>query len=469
MKNLVTDSATVRPNIGSSLMFFSALSADLLLVTIGGLMVWGSSAIPILSSKNNNPLDEPITPLETSIILSAPAFGALISLNFMAYISDLIGRRKSLLFLSISFVICLCGIAFAKNIYIYYFFFFITGFNFSGSCVNVSTYNSEIVNDGNRAWLGCILGLSLPVGNLIGFILGTYLTSITQYTLAVGFPVYIHIILQYFMVESPMYLASKNKKTDAIIALEKLRYYEKPIDSELEYNCMEKLNLKSLNKNGKLFDIFSSAVASKAFIISLILSFTQQSCGMNIVMNYAVPIFNEAGSLLSGNYISLLLGVLQIVVYLAVMLNINMLGRRHLLLFSSVGCAISTSVLAIYFYLKQFNPVAAASITVVPVISAMTFVFSYSAGLGPITLSYLGELFPNEIRATAVATVLVLDAIVSLTLSFTFPLLVQSFGIYMCMSIYSLSAFTGFVLMTKFLPETRGKSFLKIQESLRNL
>ncbi|XP_028140876.1 glucose transporter GlcP-like [Diabrotica virgifera virgifera] len=466
MKCLVTDSATVRPSVGSRLMFFSALSADLLLVAVGGLMVWGSAAIPILSSKNN-PLDRPITPFQMSLILSAPAFGALISLNLMAYISDLIGRRKSLLFLSISFVICLCGIAFAKNVYLYYLFFLINGFNFSGVCVNVATYNSEIVNDENRAWLGCILGLAFPVGNLIGFILGAYLTTITQYTLAAGFPVYIHILLQYFIVESPMYLVCKNKKTDALLALEKLRCYEKPIDSEIEYNHIEKLSLKSLNKNGKLFDIFSNPVASKAFIISLMLSFTQQSCGMYIVMNYAVPIFNEAGAMLSGNDISLLLGVLQVLIYVAVIFYINKLGRRPLLLFSSIGCAISTSVLAIYFYLKQYSPVTAASISVVPVISAMTFVISYSSGLGPITLSYLGELFSNEIRATAVATVLVLDAVVALSLNFTFPLLVDYFGIYMCMSIYSLSALTGFVLMAKFLPETRGKSLIKIQESLK--
>ncbi|XP_072387317.1 probable metabolite transport protein CsbC [Diabrotica undecimpunctata] len=470
MNQLIDKKASSQSSIETGvtpwLMYFCAFSADLPLITLGSCLVWGSPVIPKLRSNDTeiNPLGEPITPFQTSVIVSASEFTSIFLLLILAKVSNLLGRRKCLILHSLLFVIFLSAVAMARNIYVYYIFFLLNGINISGVYINSTIYNSEVADDKNRAWMGCVDGLCLPLGTLLGFIFGSF-TSIRVYTLLCAAPAFIYLILSFFTVESPMFLLYKHKNEEALKSLEKLRRHRKMEDIQSEFNRLKDLSLEVNHQRSNCCDIFSTRSSRKAIFIASLLFVSQQTSGISTILAYAGTIFTEAGSSTSANTVSVLMGVMQIFVNLMVVSSVNILGRRRLILVSSLGCSLSTFTLGTYFYLKSYSSVE--QLNWLPVVCALTFISSYALGLGPIIPSYISELFPNDTRATGMAMTAILDAALAFSVNFGFPLLMERLGIYGCMFIYSGFTLVGFLTLFVVLPETTGKGFNEIQLLLK--
>ncbi|XP_072389167.1 probable metabolite transport protein CsbC [Diabrotica undecimpunctata] len=449
------------------LMYFCVFSADLPLITLGSCLVWGSSAIPKLHSNdtNINPLEKPITAFQTSIIVSAPAFTSTFSLILLAKVSNLLGRKKCLILHSFLFVMCLSAIALSRHIYVYYTFFFVNGLNMSGIYINSVIYNSEVADDRNRAWIGCVVGLCTPTGILLGFIFGSF-TSIKVFSFICAIPAFIFLCMSLYIVESPMYLVYKNKDNTALQILEKLRNNKSFGEIQTEYDKIKDLTLEYSYKNNKYCQIFTTATSRRALFISLFLCVFQQTTGVSTMLAFAGTIFTEAGASLSADLVGILMGVMQIVLNVTVIFSVNKIGRRRFILLSIIGCSISMFILGIYFYLKSNNNSVPNYIKWLPVICALTFISSYASGMGNITASYISELFSSEFRTTGFAIAAVSDAAFAFSINFAFPLLQERLGIFSCLFIYSTISFIAFLILFAILPETTGKSFNEIQDLL---
>uniref|UniRef100_A0A6P7FWI5 Uncharacterized protein LOC114334946 n=1 Tax=Diabrotica virgifera virgifera TaxID=50390 RepID=A0A6P7FWI5_DIAVI len=470
MNQLIDRKISLQNSIGTGvtpwLMYFCAFAADLPLITVGSCLVWGSPAIPKLRSNDTeiNPLGEPITPFQTSVIVSASHFTTIFLLLILAKVSNVLGRRKCLILHSLFLVICLSAVAMATNIYVYYIFFLLNGINVSGLYINSTCYNSEVADDKNRAWMGCVDGLCLPLGTLLAFTFGSF-TSIRVYTLLCAAPAFIYLIVSLFTVESPMFLLYKHKNEEAFKTLEKLRRHRNMEDIQSEFDRLKDLSLEVNCQKSKWCDIFSTRSSRKALFIASLLFVSQQTSGVSTILAYAGTIFTEAGASVSANTVSVLMGAMQVFVNLMVVSSVNTLGRRRLILVSLLGCSVSTFTLGIYFYLKSYSSVE--EFNWLPVVCALTFMSSYALGLGPIIPSYVSELFPNDTRATGVAMTAIFDAVVAFSVNFGFPLLMDRLGIYGCMFIYSGFGFLGFLTIFRVLPETTGKGFNEIQLLLK--
>jgi SP family sugar porter-like MFS transporter len=102
------------------------------------------------------------------------------------------------------------------------------------------------------------------------------------------------------------------------------------------------------------------------------------------------------------------------------------------------------------------------------VILVIAAIACYAMTLGPCTWVLISELFPNRIRATAVATCTFALWVGSSTLTYTFPLLNKALGSYGTFWIYSAVCAVGFLFFIKKLPETKGKSLEQIEKELIN-
>ncbi|XP_056638340.1 facilitated trehalose transporter Tret1-like [Diorhabda sublineata] len=453
-------------NNSSWILYLSAFSADLLWVFMGSIMVWPSSVLPKLMSNNTdvNPLGRPITTLEASCIVSSTPFSVIFGLLIASIPADIIGRKKTLLSYTTILFCSITTIAFARNTYIYYFCFCCVGITFAGIFINVVIYNTEIADDKNRAWLSCCVSLGLPVGQLYSFVLGASIQSVKIFFLLTTIPGIIHFLLYNFTVESPIYFIIKNDKTLAIESLKKLRNFDDFIDTE--YKSMEEFFTTHGNKKAKFLNLLKTNKSRKAFFLSLLLIYTQQMSGINVLFAYLGLIFNEAGATLSGNEVGIIAGSVNLTTVLILIFIINKFGRRPLMLISSFSCSISLLSIAFYFFLKEKHSTFIDSIRWLPVLSIILFILSYGLGLGSIPMGYIGELFSNELRATGVSAAFMLAAVVSSVFDFGFPLLSESLGIYFCLFMFSSATFIGFVLLYICLPETRGKSFNEIQNML---
>uniref|UniRef100_A0A6P7G1G7 Uncharacterized protein LOC114334944 isoform X2 n=1 Tax=Diabrotica virgifera virgifera TaxID=50390 RepID=A0A6P7G1G7_DIAVI len=454
---------------GPGMFYFSLLTAQLLLVLTGSSMVWLAIVFPLLASTDSkiNPISRPITPAETSMLLTFSGIAGVLSNIFLSRIPDKIGRRNSLRLIGVLFVGIFIALAFTRNIYIFFVNFSILTIILNGAIISVTIYGCEIAKDNNRGRVGCIYCIMFPVGNMLTFIVGSVVkTDFVLFNFIFAIIAVLQIILSFFIVESPIYLALRGRQEESINTFKKLQSYDNPKDPENEFYSLEP---SSDSKNKKT--IFSRLFRDKASRKALILCFTvftiQQFTGIFIILPFIVPIFNEAGTSVSGTVISLIVGFVQLTVLCAIIFVVDRTGRRPLLLLSSIGCSLMLCLLAFYLYLNDKQLPLVNSLRWLPVICITLYIVSYTLGLAHLPVIIMGELFNNEVRATAVGAILTVERIIGIILGFAYPLVTEAFGMYLNILVFGIVTFIGFILIFIFLPETRGKSFIEIQSILR--
>src|SRR5690606_33420510 len=90
----------------------------------------------------------------------------------------------------------------------------------------------------------------------------------------------------------------------------------------------------------------------------------------------------------------------------------------------------------------------------------------FAFGLGPTVWVVLSEIFPNKIRGAAmsVATLMLWAACYLLTL--TFPIFMEWLNAANTFWIYAVICILGFLVILKYLPETKGVSLEELEQKL---
>lgn len=95
-----------------------------------------------------------------------------------------------------------------------------------------------------------------------------------------------------------------------------------------------------------------------------------------------------------------------------------------------------------------------------------TFFFAaFNAGVGPISWALLGDVFPMQIRETAVAGVAAFNWLLSLIVTMSFGEMLDTLGVPKTMWLFASFCWIAGVLCTLLLKDTRSYSLAKIQKS----
>nr|XP_023014202.1 facilitated trehalose transporter Tret1-2 homolog isoform X2 [Leptinotarsa decemlineata] len=450
-------------------LYFSVLTANLLTVVYGSCLVWTSPVIPQLKSTNPeiNPLGETITTYQISILVGSSSLFTIFGSLFFGKLPDLIGRKNTLICISLGTLLSNIAVAFGRHMYLYY-----AGRSIANLClgllfVALPIYLNEICEDHNRAKYGCLMLFFIPCGSLYGYLLGP-ITSIKLFTLLCVAPLIPQLIFLWLLIpETPVYTASKGDKEATLNILKKLRSNKSAQEIEEDYKQIE-VTLKASSKagSGGLKRMFKTTALRRGFIIGLGTCMSTYISGVPIIMGFLGPIFNDAGTNLSGNTVAILVGCVKILFYFITTTIVGRLGRRPLLLFSSMGTAMALAVLAVYFYLNSIHSPIIADIRWLPVAFILIYISIYSLGMGGVAFSLLSELFPNELKSIASSVVMTIVNIFVLILTTGFPIVSDFLGVHYCIGFFSIGCICIFIFMYFLLPETKGKSFLEIQEIL---
>lgn len=448
--------------------YFCGLTASTMVMSLGISIAWFSPVISKLTSNDTdiNPLGEPISTLQVSLIPVLLYFSTALTYPLWAKVVDRIGRRTTLRLLALIIIFSLFMTAFANHFYIYLVTLPITGAGVSGSLLSASLYVNEISEDSYRGTLGCIVGIQIPLGLLYGFICGA-LANVRVFTLLCAVPSIIHLILSQFIPESPVYLIANNKDVDAVAALKKLRRTTDSSVIDMQCSAIKEIVQATASlKQKSVFDIFRNRNARKAFFLSTQLFVFEQLSGISIILAYVVPIIDSSQSTLNGNAVSVLIGVVKVLTYLISLYLIDRIGRRKLILTSSFFCIFPIFFMGIYSYLAYKKSHAFDNLGWLLVVFVIFYVISYSIGLGTVPITFAGEIFPDDLRAVGVSLVLGIDQILACTESFSYPNLAELWGAHWCFWFCSFVTIVGFINMYFTVPETKGKSFAEIQKML---
>src|SRR5699024_7804978 len=112
-----------------------------------------------------------------------------------------------------------------------------------------------------------------------------------------------------------------------------------------------------------------------------------------------------------------------VVTFIAIAL-IDKIGRKPLLLAGSAGMTLSLVTMAIAFTQASGtgeDVSLPAPWGTIALVAANLFVVSFGASWGPVVWVLLGEMFPNRIRASALALAAAAQWIANFTITVSFP------------------------------------------------
>ena len=267
---------------------------------------------------------------------------------------------------------------------------------------------------------------------------------------AVAIPALILLVCTPLIPESPRWLMTHGRAGDAKAVLSRIggpRYGEEEVGTI-------RASLKTSPGDGWR-GLFAPEIRG-LLLIGVVLAVLQQFSGINILFNYAEEVYRGAGYGVSDILFNIVItGAINLIFTLVAMGLVDRVGRRGLMIFGCFGIGLS-HVAASYAYH------AGAQGTGILVLT-LSAIGCYAMSLAPVTWVLLSEIFPNRIRSAgmSVATTSLWSACFVLT--YTFPVLNQRLGAARIFWLYTIICLTGFVMLFKWVPETKGRTLEAIE------
>lgn len=420
---------------------------------------------PVLAKLANGKLTMVATNEQQSWMIALLELGNLLSPIPFGLLVDVVGRKPCLLLTGPLYIVSWLMVLCSQTIGVLYWVRLL-----QGACIGIITtvapiYIGEIAGDGIRGALSTFFNGMLNAGILYVYCVGPLVTydMLTYFSLLVPC---VFLVTCLWIPESPYYYVLKKDDKKAHESLAWLQG-----DAEPDVVAHELMHIKAevksdLQNKGSVSDLFGSQCSRKAFLIVQIVAAADVLSGMTTVLAYASSTFAHADTLntLSPDQFTMLLGVLIFCTTFVTGYLVDKLGRRPLLLFSCFGCGAFELVTGMYYY-KRWDSVSSLGAWI-PFTAIGSFAVIYSIGLGPLLPTLQGEMFPSNVRGLASAITSVTLTVISFIGLKMYQVITDRWGIHVNYFIYGSGCLVSFLLIYRFLPETKGKTFAQIQSDI---
>jgi MFS transporter, SP family, arabinose:H+ symporter len=396
---------------------------------------------------------------EHGLTVSIALIGTVVGAMAGGIPTDALGRKKTLFWIAVLFLVSAIGSALAIDWYTFLFFRFLGGLGVGCSSVTAPMYIGELAPASHRGRLVATFQFNVVLGILIAFLSNYLLQDLGdnswRWMLGVqAFPATIFLIAILYIPESPRWLVVKKGRNEE--ALEILTLID-PTTSRQELRAIENSHRRS-NGVATSTNLFAKKHSQPVFLAIVFAVFNQVS-GINAIIYYAPRIFEMTGlgtgsALLS----SVGLGLVNFVFTLLAMNFIDRYGRKKLMFIGSVGLIITLGLVANAFYSQNFNGYA------VPVYLFLYIAF-FAFSQGAVIWVFISEIFPNEVRAKGQALGSFTHWLMATVIAFTFPYFTEKLGGGNSFMVFALFMVLQLFFVWKIMPETKGKSLEEVSET----
>lgn len=393
-----------------------------------------------------------------AVVMAMALWGTVAGAIFGGIPTNKLGRKKTLIWIGILFLVSALGSAFANDPYTFAFFRFLGGLGIGASTIAAPAYVSEIAPANDRGRLVSLYQFNIVLGILMAF-LSNYLLrdageNAWRWMIGImAFPALFYTVIVFTIPESPRWLLSKSRIDEAKMILLKIDPTANIQDLMQELHIGEKEN-----ENQKHETIFLKKYRFPLLLAFLIALFNQFS-GINAFLYYAPRIFAEAGLGESAALISSVgIGLINLLFTLFGVFLIDKLGRRVLMLIGSVGYIISLGLVSVAFFLKWQG-------MQVPIFLFL-FIASHAIGQGAVIWVFISEIFPNHLRASGQAFGSSVHWILAAVIPSMIPFLFSKIGAGTVFLIFTVMMIFQLVFVIFMMPETKGKTLEELQKSI---
>ncbi|MYT33651.1 MULTISPECIES: sugar porter family MFS transporter [unclassified Streptomyces] len=188
------------------------------------------------------------------------------------------------------------------------------------------------------------------------------------------------------------------------------------------------------------------------------LSVFQQLVGINVAFYYSSTLWQSVGiNPESSFFYSFTTSIINIIGTVIAMIFVDRIGRRPLALIGSAGMAVALALEAWAFSAKTAAGTLPSTEGTVALIAAHGFVLFFALSWGVVVWVFLGEMFPNKIRAAALGVAASAQWIANWAITASFPSL-SDWNLSGTYVIYMVFALLSIPFVLKYVKETKGKA-----------
>ena len=401
-----------------------------------------------------------LTDVMHGVAIGMALYGTVVGALFGGIPASKFGRKKTLLWIGVFYLISSIGSAIANDVYTFMVFRFIGGLAIGASSVVAPMYIAEIAPAKTRGRLVASFQFNIVFGILVAYFSNYLLQDIGEDSWrwmlgVVAIPSLIYCILMFFVPESPRWLiVHKGDYAQARTILQ----VSDPEGVEEAIKALH-LSIDEEKQRESLSAFFSSRYAKPILLAFLIAAFNQLS-GINAIIYYAPRVFELAGIGKDAAFLqSAGIGLVNLVFTMIGLYLIDRIGRKKLMLIGSIGYIISLAAVAAAF---QFNWLGGM---VVPVL-LFIFIASHAIGQGAVIWVFISEIFPNNVRAYGQSLGSATHWIFAAVIASVFPILAESFGAAPLFTFFAAMMVLQLLWVIFKMPETKGVPLEQLEAKL---
>jgi len=393
--------------------------------------------------------------------------GCALGAGLAGVLSDWLGRKKVLVFSAVMFFVSAVGTAVPQSLVIFIIFRIIGGLGVGAASMTSPMYIAEISPTRMRGRMVSLNQLAIVLGFLVVYFVNYFIdlqgnalwNQQTGWRWMFGsesLPALLLFILLLFVPDSPRWLTKQGRDAEA---LEILTRANGPEDAQME---VEQIREALTLETGSLKQLLSSGMKI-ILAMGIALAVLQQVSGINVILYYGTEIFKQMGS---GTNAALrqtiIIGVVNLSFTVVAIWTVDRLGRKPLMLIGAVGMTLTLTATGLSAFFQQTSHWVLVFI--------LGYIACFALSVGPVTWVILSEIFPTKIRGRAMAIATVCLWIANYVVSQTFPMmnenpwLIERFHHGFPFWVYAVFCILLFLLVWRFIPETKGKSLEEIEK-----
>ncbi|CAM8925869.1 unnamed protein product [Rhodiola kirilowii] len=398
--------------------------------------------------------------LSEGMVVSTCLGGAFIGSMFSGYIADGIGRRRAFQLCALPMIVGASVSATAQSLGGMLVGRFSVGLGMGLGPPVAALYVAEVSPAFVRGTYGSFIQIATCFGLMGALLVGIPVKEIAGWWRVCFWlstiPAFILSLAMFFCVESPSWLYKQGRSAEAEAELERLMggSHVKSAIAEL-YKSDRGEDMDAVS--------FSELVCgrhSKVVFLGSTLFALQQLSGINAVFYFSSTVFKSAG--VPSDLANIFVGLSNIFGSLVAMALMDKLGRKVLLLWSFFGMALSMAVQA----LAASSYMSSSLALYLSVGGMLMFVLAFATGAGPVPSLLLPEIFPNRIRAKAMAVCMCVHWVINFFVGLLFLQLLEQLGPQLLYSIFASFCIMAVAFVKRNVIETKGRSLQEIEIAL---
>ena len=395
------------------------------------------------------------------LAMGSALYGTVLGSLLGGWPADKFGRKPTLLFIGILYVVSAIGCALANGVTMFIAARAIGGLGIGISTVAAPLYISEIAPPAQRGRLAGMFQFNIVFGIVIAFLSNAVIAHFGgeqawRWMLGIAaIPSVIYAVMCLSLPESPRWLIGRQGNRLAGLAVLKLIEPDLP-PAQLAAHADELMAAAHAEKS--VTSAFWTWRLRVPILLAFLVAFFNQLSGINAILYFAPRIFEMTGL---GEKAALLqsvgIGITNLIFTFVGLWLIDRLGRRTLLFLGSFGYIVSLGLTAWAFFTQHYAIVPAC---------IFAFIAAHAVGQGAVIWVLISEIFPNRHRAEGQAWGSFTHWFFAALLTTFFPRMVTAFAPGYVFLFFCGMMVLQLIWVKTMVPETKGRSLEELQRDL---